>query len=195
MLSVYKESSIQEISTHTAIEKMPKDHNKKDRRRPNEHHHHRWPNSKREARLRAVVLHSAILSGIRVLYNVKLTFWFDIFKGMVLLFMGSPLSPELSFRCYEKLTGSLKAGTKDEIVDLSHGKRLWEMAKEKYEPLWVQSGGHCNLETFPEYIKHLRKFVIAMEKLSFSKRPKARPSPASSITEFKHNKSLRFRQR
>lgn len=31
-------------------------------------------------RLRAVVLHSAILSGIRVLYNVKVTFWFDIFK-------------------------------------------------------------------------------------------------------------------
>lgn len=30
--------------------------------------------------LRAVVLHSAILSGIRVLYPVKMTFWFDIFK-------------------------------------------------------------------------------------------------------------------
>ena len=31
-------------------------------------------------RLRGVVLHSAILSGIRVLYPVKMTFWFDIFK-------------------------------------------------------------------------------------------------------------------
>lgn len=31
-------------------------------------------------RLRGVVLHSAILSGIRVLYPVKVTFWFDIFK-------------------------------------------------------------------------------------------------------------------
>ena len=30
--------------------------------------------------LRGVVLHSAILSGIRVLYPVKVTFWFDIFK-------------------------------------------------------------------------------------------------------------------
>lgn len=36
-------------------------------------------------RLRGVVLHSAILSGIRVLYNVKLTFWFDIFKVSCLL--------------------------------------------------------------------------------------------------------------
>ncbi|KAL8502555.1 hypothetical protein ACS0TY_021624 [Phlomoides rotata] len=33
-------------------------------------------------RLRAIVLHSAILSGIRVLYNVKVTFWFDIFKNI-----------------------------------------------------------------------------------------------------------------
>ncbi|KAM5548148.1 hypothetical protein ABKV19_002215 [Rosa sericea] len=33
-------------------------------------------------RLRAVVLHSAILSGIRVLYNIKVTFWFDIFKNI-----------------------------------------------------------------------------------------------------------------
>nr|GMC61185.1 protein ABHD17B [Ipomoea batatas] len=31
-------------------------------------------------RLKAVILHSAILSGIRVLYPVKMTFWFDIFK-------------------------------------------------------------------------------------------------------------------
>lgn len=30
--------------------------------------------------LRGVVLHSGILSGIRVLYPVKVTFWFDIFK-------------------------------------------------------------------------------------------------------------------
>ncbi|KAM1078453.1 hypothetical protein TB2_025146 [Malus domestica] len=33
-------------------------------------------------KLRAVVLHSAILSGIRVLYPVRLTFWFDIFKNI-----------------------------------------------------------------------------------------------------------------
>ena len=34
----------------------------------------------RSPKLRGVVLHSAILSGIRVLYPVKMTFWFDIFK-------------------------------------------------------------------------------------------------------------------
>lgn len=30
--------------------------------------------------LRAVVLHSPILSGLRVLYPVKRTYWFDIYK-------------------------------------------------------------------------------------------------------------------
>lgn len=30
--------------------------------------------------LRAVVLHSPILSGLRVMYPVKRTFWFDIYK-------------------------------------------------------------------------------------------------------------------
>ncbi|OIT01098.1 uncharacterized protein LOC107819883 [Nicotiana tabacum] len=133
-------------------------------------------------RLRAIVLHSAILSGIRVLYPVKMTFWFDIFKNIDKIQKVS--CPVLVIH-----------GTADEVVDFSHGKRLWELAKEKYDPLWVEGGGHCNLETFPEYIKHLRKFVNAMEKHSFSKRNKARLSQAPSITESKHNRCLRFGKR
>lgn len=31
-------------------------------------------------RLRAIVLHSPILSGFRVMYPVKRTYWFDIYK-------------------------------------------------------------------------------------------------------------------
>ncbi|KVH93717.1 hypothetical protein Ccrd_004237 [Cynara cardunculus var. scolymus] len=116
-------------------------------------------------RLRGVVLHSAILSGIRVLYPVKMTFWFDIFKG-----------------------------TNDDIVDFSHGKRLWELAKDKYHPLWVQGGGHSNLESYPEYIRHLRKFINAMEKLS-SKQNNQRLSSVPSIREVKHNRCLRFGRR
>ncbi|XP_073018287.1 uncharacterized protein [Primulina huaijiensis] len=130
-------------------------------------------------RLRAVVLHSAILSGIRVLYNVKVTFWFDIFKNIDKI--QNVNCPVLVIH-----------GTNDEIVDWSHGKRLWELSREKYDPLWVRGGGHCNLETFPEYIKHLRRFVNAMEKHSFSKRSKVALAPAPSVTESKHNRCLRF---
>lgn len=130
-------------------------------------------------KLRAVVLHSAILSGIRVLYPVKLTFWFDIFKNIDKI-------------RHVNCTVLVIHGTDDEIVDLSHGKRLWELSKEKYDPLWVKGGGHCNLETYPEYIKHLRKFINAMEKLSLAKQTKKQLTSNPSITEVKHNKCLRF---
>lgn len=53
-------------------------------------------------------------------------------------------------------------GTADEVVDCSHGKQLWELSKEKFEPLWLTGGGHCNLELYPEYIKHLKKFISTM---------------------------------
>ncbi|XP_047267893.1 alpha/beta hydrolase domain-containing protein 17C isoform X2 [Capsicum annuum] len=89
----------------------------------------------RTPNLRAVVLHGPILSGLRVLYPVKRTHWFDIYKG-----------------------------TADEVVDCSHGKQLYELCKEKYEPLWVNGGGHCNLESYPVYIKHLKKFVLGLGK-------------------------------
>ncbi|GJN22499.1 hypothetical protein PR202_gb10065 [Eleusine coracana subsp. coracana] len=130
-------------------------------------------------KLRGVVLHSGILSGIRVLYPVKVTLWFDIFKNIDKIKQVE--CPVLVIH-----------GTADDIVDFSHGKRLWELAKEKYEPLWVKGGGHCNLETYPEYIRHLRKFINAMEKLAKDKAAKAQALPSSSIAEVKHNKCLRF---
>ncbi|KAL2252354.1 UNVERIFIED_CONTAM: Alpha/beta hydrolase domain-containing protein 17B, partial [Sesamum indicum] len=55
-------------------------------------------------------------------------------------------------------------GTEDDVVDCSHGKQLWELSKEKYEPLWIDGGNHCDLELYPEYIKHLKSFILAIEK-------------------------------
>lgn len=50
-------------------------------------------------------------------------------------------------------------------MDISHGKRLWELCKEKYEPLWLTGGNHCNLHVFPEFFRHLKKFKLAIERL------------------------------
>lgn len=86
-------------------------------------------------------------------------------------------------------------GTEDEIVDCSHGKRLWELSKQKYDPLWVKGGGHCNLETFPEYIKYLRRFINAMEKISMTCQSSKQVTQSPSITESKHNKCLGFVKR
>ncbi|KAL3527021.1 hypothetical protein ACH5RR_011677 [Cinchona calisaya] len=101
--------------------------------------------------LRGVVLHSPLMSGIRVLYPVKRTYWLDIYKNIDKI--GIINCPVLVIH-----------GTADEVVDCSHGKQLWEHCKLKYEPLWINGGGHCNLELFPEYIKHLKKFVLTLGK-------------------------------
>ncbi|KAJ6809068.1 protein ABHD17B-like [Iris pallida] len=102
-------------------------------------------------RLRAIVLHSPILSGLRVMYPVKRTYWFDIYKNIDKI----PLvnCPVLVIH-----------GTSDEVVDCYHGKQLWDLCKEKYEPLWLKGGNHCDLELFPEYIRHLKKFISTVEK-------------------------------
>ncbi|CAJ2666018.1 unnamed protein product [Trifolium pratense] len=78
----------------------------------------------RISELRGVVLHSPILSGLRVLYPVKRTYWFDIYKNIDKI--GLVKCPVLVIH-----------GTADEVVDVSHGKQLWELCKEKYEPLWT----------------------------------------------------------
>ncbi|KAL0395928.1 UNVERIFIED_CONTAM: Alpha/beta hydrolase domain-containing protein 17B, partial [Sesamum calycinum] len=98
--------------------------------------------------LRGVVLHSPILSGLRVLYPVKRTYWFDIYKNIDKI--GAINCPVFVIH-----------GTADEVVDCSHGKQLWELCKVKYEPLWINGGGHCNLELYPEFLKHLKKFVLS----------------------------------
>ncbi|XP_011021282.1 PREDICTED: alpha/beta hydrolase domain-containing protein 17B-like isoform X2 [Populus euphratica] len=77
--------------------------------------------------LRGVVLHSPILSGMRVLYPVKRTYWFDIYKNIDKIGM---------VNCRVLIIH----GTSDEVVDCSHGKQLWELCKEKYEPLWINGG-------------------------------------------------------
>ncbi|XWS30854.1 hypothetical protein CRYUN_Cryun23aG0027000 [Craigia yunnanensis] len=102
-------------------------------------------------KLRAVVLHSPILSGLRVMYPVKRTYWFDIYKNIDKIpFVNCPVL--------------VIHGTADDVVGWSHGKQLWELCKEKYEPLWVKGGNHCDLELYPQYIKHLKKFISAIEK-------------------------------
>lgn len=102
-------------------------------------------------RLRAIILHSPILSGLRVMYPLKRTYWFDIYKNIDKIPLVS--CPVLVIH-----------GTSDEVVDCSHGKRLWELCKEKYEPLWLTGGHHCDLEHYPEYTKHLKKFIATVER-------------------------------
>ncbi|KAE9619893.1 putative serine aminopeptidase, S33, alpha/Beta hydrolase [Lupinus albus] len=115
---------------------------------------------------RAVVLHSPILSGLRVMYPVRRSYWFDIYKNIDKI-------PQVSCPVL------IIHGTSDEVVDCSHGKQLWELCKEKYEPLWLKGGNHCDLELFPEYMRHLKKFISTVEKS-----PSQRFSFRRSIDQF-----------
>ena len=57
-------------------------------------------------------------------------------------------------------------GTEDDVVNWLHGNGLWKMAKDPYEPLWIKGGGHCNLELYPDYIRHLCRFIQEMENIT-----------------------------
>ncbi|GMH20663.1 hypothetical protein Nepgr_022504 [Nepenthes gracilis] len=123
--------------------------------------------------LNGVVLHSPILSGLRVLYPVKRTFWFDIYKNIDKI--GQVNCPVLVIH-----------GTADEVVDWSHGKQLWELCNNRYEPVWLSGGGHCNLELYPDYIRYLKKFVSSLNKA----KPPTSGSKSPTLDSDNQNKPL-----
>ncbi|PWA47972.1 alpha/Beta hydrolase fold protein [Artemisia annua] len=104
-------------------------------------------------RLRGVVLHSGILSGLRVVCHVKCTLCFDIYKNV---------NKIRKVKCPTLVIH----GTEDDVVNWKHGNGLWKLAKDPYEPLWIQGGGHCNLELYPDYIRHLCRFIYDMETIT-----------------------------
>ncbi|XP_077237770.1 alpha/beta-Hydrolases superfamily protein [Tasmannia lanceolata] len=110
-------------------------------------------------RLRGVVLHSAILSGLRVLCHSKVTLCFDIYKN---------INKIRKVKCPVLIIH----GTEDDVVNWFHGNGLWKLAREPYEPLWIKGGGHCNLELYPDYIRHLCRFIQEMENITTQTRLK-----------------------
>ncbi|KAL6543991.1 hypothetical protein OROGR_010488 [Orobanche gracilis] len=104
-------------------------------------------------RLRGVVMHSAMLSGLRVLCHVNFKLCCDIYKNV---------NKIQKVKCPVLIIH----GTEDEVVNWLHGNGLWKLAKEPYEPLWIKGGGHCNLELYPDYITHLNRFIQEMENMT-----------------------------
>ncbi|KAG2576921.1 alpha/beta hydrolase domain-containing protein 17C-like isoform X3 [Panicum virgatum] len=144
-------------------------------------------------RLRGVVLHSAILSGLRVVCHVNFTFCFDIYKNVKKI--KKVKCPVLVIH-----------GTDDDVVNWSHGKELWKLAREPYDPLWIKGGGHCNLELYPDFIRHLSRFIREMETIttkirlkkirqSLQPRKKAHRVSTATTTTFTTNCCCRIRVR
>jgi fermentation-respiration switch protein FrsA (DUF1100 family) len=95
----------------------------------------------------AVVLHSALMSGMRVAFpNTKRTWFFDVFPSIDKISKIS--SPVLVIH-----------GTEDEVIDFSHGMSIYEKCTKPVEPLWVDGAGHNDIELYSQYLDRLKKFV------------------------------------
>ncbi|KQJ95292.1 hypothetical protein BRADI_3g16300v3 [Brachypodium distachyon] len=97
-------------------------------------------------------------------------------------------------------------GTDDDVVNWSHGNELWKLAREPYDPLWIKGGGHCNLELYPDFIRHLSKFIREMESMTTKTRLKkireslqpaktVYPAHTATTTTFTTNCCCRIRVR
>lgn len=109
--------------------------------------------------LGGLVLHSPLLSGVRVLHPEWKTWpaWADIYPNHRLM-------PQV------KCPVLVMHGTEDEVVDFSHGQQLAKLAPNASLPLWAEGYNHQNLERSPHYLPALRDFL---SKLKAANKPKA----------------------
>jgi len=95
----------------------------------------------------AVVLHSPLMSGIRVAFpDTRRTWCFDAFPTIDKI--PKVISPTLVIH-----------GTEDEVIDFSHGVTIYERCPRAVEPLWVPGAGHNDIELNPTYLERLRQFI------------------------------------
>lgn len=95
----------------------------------------------------AVILHSPLMSGMRVAFpNTKRTWFFDAFPNIDKV--PKVTSPVLVIH-----------GTEDEIIDFSHGLAIYENCPRAVEPLWVEGAGHNDVELYGQYLERLKQFV------------------------------------
>ncbi|KAK9867301.1 hypothetical protein WJX84_010821 [Apatococcus fuscideae] len=98
--------------------------------------------------LAGVVLHTPLLSGMRVL-NPNWRYWpslLDVYPNMRLI-------------AQIKVPVLVMHGTQDEVIDIAHGKELHGLCKRPHTPFWAEGYNHQNLEMAPGYLPALRDFM------------------------------------
>jgi fermentation-respiration switch protein FrsA (DUF1100 family) len=95
----------------------------------------------------AVILHSPLMSGMRVAFpNTRRTWFFDAFPSIDKV--PNVRSPVLVIH-----------GTEDEVIDFSHGLAIYDKCPRAVEPLWVEGAGHNDVELYNQYLDRLKQFV------------------------------------
>jgi len=108
----------------------------------------------RKVPVMGVVIHSGIMSGLRVIRPfIKSTYWFDIFPNVDII--GESKAPVFVIH-----------GTNDQEIDIRHGRQLHASAKTKLDPWWVEGGGHNDIEfdTRHQYFTRLKRFLGLVSK-------------------------------
>ena len=50
-------------------------------------------------------------------------------------------------------------GTKDKVIDFSHGLAMYEHCSRAVEPLWAKGAGHTDIELYAQYLERLKQFI------------------------------------
>jgi len=95
-----------------------------------------------------VVLHSPLLSGMRVL-NSNLKWW----PAWADVYPNYRLMPKV------KAPTLVMHGLQDEVIDVSHGQLLHRLAPNAVTGFWPEQANHQNLEAAPQFFDVLRKFI------------------------------------
>ena len=94
-----------------------------------------------------VILHSPIMSALRVVFNLRFTLPFDKFPNIDRM-------PHIDAPVF------IIHGRRDEIVPFYHAEELYAASKLKYPPYYVEGAGHNNVEKFAsDYLVKIRQFI------------------------------------
>jgi len=111
-----------------------------------------------------VIIHSGLMSGLRVIRNVENTSWYDIYANV------------------DRISGVhapvfVIHGTEDQEIPIHHALGLSEAAPMPYKPWFVEGAGHNNIEVHwrDTYFEKLNDFVRNIERTE--------PPASSSSTE------------
>jgi|EP01047_Picozoa_sp_COSAG01_P076665 fermentation-respiration switch protein FrsA (DUF1100 family) len=72
-------------------------------------------------------------------------------------------------------------GTEDEVVPLSHGKRLHAAAAHKLAPLWLPGAGHNDLAAYPQFYSYLADTLQRIGAANASPSPSRDAAVASEV--------------
>ncbi|VDP99206.1 unnamed protein product [Trichobilharzia regenti] len=128
-------------------------------------------------RVAAVVLHSPLMSGLRVAFpRLKRNYCCDVFSKEILCsvhffcldvicFVQTqlPFIPGYSLARTPKIISPTLVihGTRDEVVNVTHGYRICSALAGHLllDPLFIDGAGHNDCELFPQYLLRLTKLV------------------------------------